>query len=116
MEFDRDSFNHEVGLLLQLARKRRRLKQSDLAEMIGVPRATYASIESGRQRVHLDVVWRAAVVLNVPFSSLIPAPANSMGDGAELGIPAAIIPRATTASADRMGHGFLTTVSPTKKD
>lgn len=76
MEFDRNAFNREVGLLLQVARKRQRMNQGELAEKIGVPRATYASIESGRQRVHLDVVWRAAVVLGVSLGSLVPPPAS----------------------------------------
>jgi transcriptional regulator with XRE-family HTH domain len=55
------------------------MTQEELAAEIGVQRASYANIEAGRQRVPLDIVWRAAVVLGVSVSSLVPepvAPAN----------------------------------------
>jgi transcriptional regulator with XRE-family HTH domain len=76
MAFDRAGFDKEVGLLLQLARKRREITQAEIAKQIGLPRASYANIESGRQRIPVDVLWRAAVVLNVSISSLVPEPAN----------------------------------------
>jgi transcriptional regulator with XRE-family HTH domain len=74
MSFDRDGFDKEVGLLLQAARKRREMTQEELAVEIGVQRASYANIEAGRQRVPLDIVWRAAVVLGVSIASLVPEP------------------------------------------
>lgn len=74
MEFDRTGFDHEVGVRLGLARKRRKLTQEELALRIGVPRATYANVEAGRQRIPLDIVWRAAVVLGVQVSALVPEP------------------------------------------
>lgn len=76
MAFDRSGFDREVGLLLQLARKRREVTQAQLAKEIGIPRASYANFESGRQRIPVDILWRAAVVLNVPISSLVPEPVN----------------------------------------
>ena len=76
MSFDRPGFDKEVGLLLQLARKRREITQAELAEKIGLPRASYANLESGRQRIPVDVLWRAAVVLNVSISTLVPEPMN----------------------------------------
>lgn len=48
------------------------MTQKAMAEKIGLERATYANIETGRQRVPLDVVWRAAVVLRMPIAKLIP--------------------------------------------
>jgi hypothetical protein len=47
-----------------------------LAEKIGLPRASYANIEAGRQRIPVDIIWRAAIVLGVPISSLVPEPVN----------------------------------------
>jgi transcriptional regulator with XRE-family HTH domain len=76
MEFDRPGFDREVGLRLQLIRKRRGVTQAQLAKEIGVPRATYANLESGRQRIPVDILWRAAVKLNVSISSLVPEPTN----------------------------------------
>jgi transcriptional regulator with XRE-family HTH domain len=74
MEFDRAGFDREAGLRLQRARKERGITQEELARRIGLPRPSYANIESGRQRVPLDVVWRAAVVLDLSIAALVPEP------------------------------------------
>lgn len=74
MPFDRDEFYREVGLRLQLTRKRKGLTQEDVAEQLGIPRATYANVESGRQRVSLDVVWKIAAVFGVSIDNLVPEP------------------------------------------
>ena len=74
MEFDRAGFDREVGLRLQRARKERGITQQELATRIGLPRPSYANIESGRQRVPLDVVWRAAVVMDLSIATLVPEP------------------------------------------
>lgn len=72
MNFDREGFDKEVGFLLQAMRKRRELTQEDLAGQIGIQRGSYANIEAGRQRIPIDIVWRAAVVLGVSISALVP--------------------------------------------
>ncbi len=74
MEFDRAGFDRDVGLRLQRARKEHGITQAQLAKRLGLPRPSYANIESGRQRVPLDVVWRAAVVLGVSLATLVPEP------------------------------------------
>ncbi len=72
--FDRAGFYHEVGLRLSKCRKDRQLTQEQVAGRVGIPRATYASIEGGRQRIVVDVLWRAAIVLEVPLDALVPEP------------------------------------------
>jgi putative transcriptional regulator len=74
MDFDRTGFDRDVGLRLQRARKERGITQAELAKRLGLPRPSYANIESGRQRVALDVAWRAAVVLGVSITTLVPEP------------------------------------------
>jgi transcriptional regulator with XRE-family HTH domain len=74
MEFDRAGFDRDVGVRLQRTRKERGITQEELAKRLGLPRPSYANIESGRQRVPLDVVWRAAVVLGVSITALVPEP------------------------------------------
>jgi transcriptional regulator with XRE-family HTH domain len=74
VSFDLKAFGREVGLLLQLTRKKKGITQEELAERIGIPRATYANVESGRQRPPLDIVWRASIVLGVALTSLVPEP------------------------------------------
>ena len=81
MDFDRAGFDRQVGLRLQLARKEQRMTQQELARRIGLPRPSYANIESGRQRIPLDVVWRAAVALGIPIAALVPE-AVARGKGA----------------------------------
>jgi DNA-binding XRE family transcriptional regulator len=74
MEFDRPGFDREVGLRLQRARKAAGKTQGEVAERIGIPRASYANIESGRQRVPVDILWRAAIVLDTSINALAPQP------------------------------------------
>ncbi|MGC1459450.1 MAG: helix-turn-helix transcriptional regulator [Steroidobacteraceae bacterium] len=84
MGFDRAGFDREVGLRLQRARRERGITQEELARRIGLPRPSYANIESGRQRVPLDVVWRAAIVLGQSIAALVPEPLPRPGDSARL--------------------------------
>jgi transcriptional regulator with XRE-family HTH domain len=56
MSFDREGFDKEIAV------------------QIGIQRASYANIEGGRQRVPVDILWRAAVVLGVSISALVPEP------------------------------------------
>src|ERR1700693_3696531 len=72
MAFDRPAFERTVGTLLQAARARRNMTQGQLAEAIGVPRASYANVEAGRQRISVDFLWRAAVVLGISIVALVP--------------------------------------------
>lgn len=73
-DFDLKAFQIEIGILLTIKRKARGFTQEALAKAIGVPRATYANLEKGRQRVPVDLLWRSAIVLNVPLDSVIPKP------------------------------------------
>lgn len=70
--FDQRGFNHEVGLRVMVARKVKKLTQAKLGERIGITRCQLANMESGRSRWALDQVWRAAIILQIPISSLIP--------------------------------------------
>jgi transcriptional regulator with XRE-family HTH domain len=72
MTFDRAGFERGVGQLLQAARSKRGMTQEEIAESIGVPRGSYANLEAGRQRIPVDVLWRAAVVLGVSVVTLLP--------------------------------------------
>lgn len=74
MNFDRAGFDREVAKRLQLQRKSRGITQEALAARIGLLRTSYANLESGRQRIPLDVIWRAAVILGVPIAALVPEP------------------------------------------
>jgi transcriptional regulator with XRE-family HTH domain len=77
MAFNRDEFYRDVGIRLQIARKRKNLTQQELAAAVGVPRATYANLESGRQRATLDVIWKVAAVLRLSLDTLVPEAINA---------------------------------------
>lgn len=72
-----DAFYAEFGKLLRHARRPRpsrstKLTQADLAEAVGLSRASVANIERGQQRVQLHLVVRLAEVLGVELGELIP--------------------------------------------
>jgi transcriptional regulator with XRE-family HTH domain len=76
---DDRAFSRTVGERLQMYRRRKGLTQEALATHLGVPRATYANVELGRQRVHLDLIWKAAAMLEVPIARFVPdAPAETV--------------------------------------
>jgi|SRR5712692_3007860 len=84
MTFDRDGFYREVGLRVQMRRKSAKLTQDEVACELGMPRATYANVERGRQRVPVDVIWRLAVLFDVPVHLLLPEPIRDGRPAAEL--------------------------------
>jgi DNA-binding XRE family transcriptional regulator len=99
MNFDREGFYREVGLRVQAVRKRARMTQGEVATDLCMPRATYANVERGRQRVPVDVVWRLAVLFNVPIHKLLPEPIRDSGSTATLPGLAGTGPAYATAGA-----------------
>ena len=83
--------------------KARGMTQQEIAQRIGLTRPSYANIESGRQRIPVDVLWRAAIVLKVKLNDLMPeieeAPARS-GSGALLHLVRTVTP-GTVLAHDR---------------
>ena len=74
MTFDQAGFYSDVAMRIQLRRRKLNLTQADVAGSIGIPRATYANVERGRQRIPVDLVWRLAVLYDAPITSLLPEP------------------------------------------
>lgn len=58
-----------VGKLLAAARKKRRWRQIDLAERLGISRYTITHMEQGDPRVSVGVYFTAAWMLDVPIIS-----------------------------------------------
>jgi transcriptional regulator with XRE-family HTH domain len=56
---------------LQRLRKERGLSLNQLAEISGVSRAMLHQIEKGRSRPTIDVVWKIATGMGLPFAELL---------------------------------------------
>lgn len=74
--FQQQEFAREIGRRVFVARKRLNLDQGELAREAGTNRGTIGLIENGKRDVSVAVLWRVAIVLGVPFVSLVPEPAS----------------------------------------
>jgi transcriptional regulator with XRE-family HTH domain len=62
-----------IGAAVAARRKTLRLKQAEVAEQIGLTRASLANIESGRQKIMLDQIYKLAAALKIDsITDLIP--------------------------------------------
>lgn len=62
-----------IGAELAARRKKLRLKQAEVADQIGLTRASLANIESGRQKLMLHQIYRLATALKVAsITDLVP--------------------------------------------
>lgn len=62
-----------VGAGLAARRKKLRLKQSEVADQIGLTRASLANIERGRQKIMLHQIYRLALALKAQsITDLVP--------------------------------------------
>ena len=77
-----DEKAHDIGRVLQQARKSRGFTQADVAPQLGVSRATVAQIETGRRLLKADDLRRLASFYGCsPSELLAPAPGNQEVDG-----------------------------------
>lgn len=60
-----------VGAHIAEARQQRGIRQSDLAEAVGLTRASIANIERGEQRIQVHTLIAAAQALNIDPADLI---------------------------------------------
>jgi transcriptional regulator with XRE-family HTH domain len=62
-----------IGAELAARRKRLRLKQAEVADQIGLTRASLANIERGRQKIMLHQIYRLAAALDAgSITDLVP--------------------------------------------
>lgn len=64
----------ELGRNMRTLREARGLTQERIARIAGVPRATWANLESGEGNPTLTVLQRVAISLQVPMEELFSAP------------------------------------------
>ncbi len=60
----------QFGLNVVYYRKKKRLSQTQLAEMVDIHRTYVSSIELGKVSVSFDILFKLAQVLEVPVSKL----------------------------------------------
>jgi transcriptional regulator with XRE-family HTH domain len=77
MSDDGEDVSERLGLNVKHLREARGLTQEQLAKVAGVPRATWANLESGGANPTLAVLRRAAAALQVSIEELLSAPRAS---------------------------------------
>ena len=60
----------QFGLNVVYYRKKKRLSQTQLAEMVDIHRTYVSSLELGKVSVSFDVLFKLAEILDVPVSKL----------------------------------------------
>jgi transcriptional regulator with XRE-family HTH domain len=70
---DREHFYGVVGGRVRSQRRRKHLTQQQLADSVGLSRASIANIEGGRQKVLLHQIYELASALGVEPTALLPA-------------------------------------------
>jgi transcriptional regulator with XRE-family HTH domain len=78
---DRESFYEEVGRRIREARKRRkpRLTQQGLADLVALTRTSITNVEKGRQKLLLHTLADIASALEVDPASLLPSSGANPG-------------------------------------
>lgn len=66
------SLDAAVGARLKSLRVKANLNQGDIAQNVGLSRASISNIENGRQPVTIQTLWRIAQALEVSLRDLIP--------------------------------------------
>jgi transcriptional regulator with XRE-family HTH domain len=69
-----DTMAGRLGGNIRQLREARGLTQEQMAQLSGVPRATWANLESGAANPTLNVLYRVAKALQVPLEELIAVP------------------------------------------
>jgi transcriptional regulator with XRE-family HTH domain len=72
----------EIGTRIKARRRALDLKQETLAQQLGISRGSLANIETGRQKILVDQLYRYAAVLHLRPTDLLPPPEMGV-DGSE---------------------------------
>jgi len=68
----RAAFLSAVGARVRVERRRRDLKQVEMAAHVGVSRSYISDVERGRANLSLEVLWHIALCLQLPARDLLP--------------------------------------------
>jgi DNA-binding XRE family transcriptional regulator len=71
---DFDEVYRVLGRKVRQMREIQRLSQDQLAQRLGISRASMVNIEAGRQRAPLHLLWQIAEVLHSKLIDMIPTP------------------------------------------
>lgn len=82
-----------LGLEIQLARKQRKMSESDLADRVGFSRKTLQKIEKGDLSISIGLVFEAAAVVGVKLFDPGPSRFSTAMDIDRLKDKIALLPR-----------------------
>jgi len=87
-----ESIYLEIGERIRVRRKANRLRQHELADRVGISRASLANMEVGRQKVLVHQLCAIAIALGLSPADLIPAPPTHLRAD-DLPLPADLKPK-----------------------
>lgn len=64
-------FNKQVGMIIRVNRKKRKLTQQELSDLIGVPRGTLARYERGLNSVPIENFFKICKVLDIDANTCL---------------------------------------------
>lgn len=106
-----------IGGIIRQRRRRLELPQTKLAALLGISRATLASIETGRQRVLVHHLYAFADALDIKPGDLLPQMIKnqSASEWAQFPIPSDLKPQQKEQIARMIGPMNSTTTKPKEK-
>lgn len=69
-----------IGERIREYRKKKKIYQQELADFCNISRGSLSNIESGKQRITIDLLYNIAKKLEIPIFNLIPADPDSQID------------------------------------
>ena len=69
--FEVNNYNMDIGLNIRRLREDRSIKQSEIADLIGMHRSNYSKIENGQREISLAAVDKIAKFFNITIDELV---------------------------------------------
>lgn len=73
-----------TGLKIKNFRENLKISQTDLGEIVELTRSSIANIESGRQKVQIDTLYKIAQTLEVEIQDLLPKLVDLTSDNRDM--------------------------------
>lgn len=93
-----------MGRLIRLARKQRKMSESDLSARIGIARSTLQLIEKGHPKVEIGLVFEAAALVGLPL--FVDEPSRLAGEISRIDDKLALLPQSVRRRRTEVNDDF----------